>query len=171
AASRAIRERVVAGEQHARRLTDPIGRYHVAIKWLAGRRIDYRSAGQTRNVSGALVRRRDQELGGSRSASSVAFVVNEKERPVFAIVDVGDRYGSAAATPKCVKRLRRFCVEPVDVGVERAVLEIFKGASMKLVTAAFGGNRHVAYLGELGIVVECSYFELPEDFGRRVQIG
>ena len=80
------------------------------------------------------------------------------------IVNLRNGQRSTKAAAERVKPLRRFGAEVENRSVERIVLEIFKEASVKVVSSPLGGEGYVTHLRELRTIVEGRYFEFRNSF-------
>src|SRR5258705_655227 len=109
-----------------------------------------------------------KEKQRSRVAAAIRLEIRKEESLRFAVHQPGKYKRPPETSTKRVIRLARFVAGVPHFRVEGVVLQVFKGAPVKLLAAALGGNGDVAQLCELRVVVELSHFEFTDQLSGRI---
>ena len=83
---------------------------------------------------------------------------------------MGDGHRPTQRAAEGIEVLRRLAREAIGICIQCIVLKVLKQTAMKIVSAALGGERHIANLRKLGTIIEGRYLNRGDTFLRRIGI-
>src|SRR3984957_16705209 len=121
-------------------------------------------------VAGAVSRAGNQKLLQRGRRAPIALIVGEEKSLVASVVKMRDGDRSTQRAAEGIEVLGRLAREPVRICIQCIVLKVLKQTAMKIIPAALGGERHIAYLRKLSAIIEGCYLHRSDTFLRWIGI-